>query len=59
VLEYWIVDRTAQRIEIYRREQAQLVLTTTLLAQDTLTSPLLPGFAWDVARLFAVQRQGW
>ncbi len=55
VLEYWIVDRTAQRLEIYRRQPAQLVLTTTLLAQDTITSPLLPGFAWELARLFAVR----
>jgi Uma2 family endonuclease len=55
VLEYWIVDRTAQRIEIYRREQAQLVLTQTLLAHDTITSNLLPGFACQVARLFAVR----
>lgn len=55
VLEYWIVDRTAQRIEIYHREQAQLVLAATLLAQDTITSDLLPGFACEVARLFAAR----
>lgn len=55
VLEYWIVDRTAQRIAIYRREQAQLVLAATLLAQDTITSDLLPGFACEVARLFAAR----
>jgi Uma2 family endonuclease len=55
VLEYWIADRTAQRIEIYRREQAQLVLAATLLDQDTITSDLLPGFACEVARLFAAR----
>ena len=55
VSEYWIADRTAQRVEIYRREQAQLVLAATLLAQDTITSPLLSGFALKVARLFAVR----
>ena len=55
VQEYWIVDRTAQRIEIYRREQAQLTLTTTLLAQDTITSALLPGFECEVARLFSAR----
>lgn len=55
VHEYWIVDRTAQRIEIYRREQAQLTLTTTLLAQDSITSGLLPGFECEVARLFAAR----
>jgi Uncharacterized protein conserved in cyanobacteria, COG4636 len=26
VQEYWIVDRLAQRVEVYRRQQAQLVL---------------------------------
>lgn len=50
--EYWIVDRIAQRIEVYRRENAQLVLVTTLLAGDRISSPLLPGFTCEVAQLF-------
>lgn len=49
VREYWIVDRMAQRVEIYRRAQAQL----TLLVDDVIASPLLPGFACEVAHLFA------
>jgi len=53
VHEYWIVDRLAQRVEIYRRENAQLALVTTLLAGDVITSPLLPGFTCELARLFA------
>jgi len=53
VQEYWIVDRIAQRIEVYRRENSQLVLVTTLLVSDRITSPLLPSFACEVARLFA------
>lgn len=52
VQEYWIVDRIAQLIEVYRRENAQLVLIATLLVGDKITSPLLPGFTCDVARLF-------
>ncbi|MFS8895466.1 Uma2 family endonuclease [Synechococcus sp. R3-13] len=52
VQEYWIVDRLAQRVEVYRRQQAQLVLVETLLAQDALSSPLLPGFVCTVAELF-------
>jgi Uma2 family endonuclease len=52
VQEYWIVDRLAQRVEVYRRQQAQLVLVETLLAQDVLSSPLLPGFVCTVAELF-------
>jgi Uma2 family endonuclease len=52
VREYWIVDRIAQRVEVYRRDQAQLVLVATLLMGDVITSPLLPNFACNVARLF-------
>ncbi len=47
VQEYWIVDRIAQRIEVYRRDNAQL-----MLVDDVITSPLLPNFACEVARLF-------
>lgn len=52
VQEYWIVDRTAQRIEVYRRENTQLKLVTTLLVGDVITSPLLPNFTCEVARPF-------
>ncbi|WP_042341730.1 Uma2 family endonuclease [Calothrix sp. PCC 7507] len=52
VQEYWIVDRIAQRIEVYRRDNAQLQLVTTLLVDDLITSPLLPNFKSEVARLF-------
>jgi Uma2 family endonuclease len=52
VQEYWIVDRIAQLIEVYRRENAQLVLIATLLVGDSMTSPFLPGFTCDIARLF-------
>ena len=52
VLEYWIVDWRAQQVEIYRREALALRLVTTLHPADTLTSPLLPGFACQVATLF-------
>lgn len=34
VQEYWIVDRIAQRVEIYRRHKAKLTLVTTLLVDD-------------------------
>jgi Uma2 family endonuclease len=52
VLEYWIVDWHAQQIEMYRREALALRLVATLYPADTLTSPLLPGFACQVATLF-------
>ncbi len=52
VQEYWLIDWRLQQIEVYRRKQAILVLTTTLFTSDELNSPLLPGFVWTVARLF-------
>ncbi len=53
VQEYWLVDWQRQQVTVYRREQAALVVQATLFADDTLTSPLLPGFACAVRRLFA------
>jgi Uma2 family endonuclease len=52
VREYWIVDWKLQQIEVYRREQANLKLITTLLNSDVLTSPMLPGFSCSIAQLF-------
>lgn len=52
VQEYWIADRFAKRVEVYRREQGQLILVATLLEGDVLTSPLLPGFNYQVDRFF-------
>jgi Uma2 family endonuclease len=53
VLEYWIVDWRAQQVEVYRREDLALRLVATLYATDMLQSPLLPGFACQVATLCA------
>ena len=52
VEEYWIIDWRAQTVSVYRRHQAQLRLEASLRRRDTLTSPLLPGFALPVAQLF-------
>jgi len=53
VQEYWIVDWRARTVAVYRRQRAQLRLVFTLNPGDTLSSPLLPGFALPMARLFA------
>jgi Uma2 family endonuclease len=53
VLEHWIIDRIAQTVEVYRREKATLKLVATLLANDEITSPILPEFSYPVARLFS------
>lgn len=52
VREYWIVDWRGQQVEVYRREQAVLVLQATLLADDELTSSLLPDYRYLVRKLF-------
>lgn len=51
VQEYWIADWQLQQLIIYRREEGRLRLAATLLADDIVTSPLLPGFACPVRRL--------
>jgi Uma2 family endonuclease len=52
VREYWIIGRNPRQIEVYRRETGILVLAMTLLPGDEITTPLLPGFAYSLDRLF-------
>ena len=52
VQEYWIVDRFTQQIEVYRRNQAQLRLLTTLLSHDDIKTSLLPEFRASVRDFF-------
>lgn len=52
VLEYWIADRQQRKLEVYRRDHAILKLAVTLYADDTLTSPILPGFSVTVGQFF-------
>ena len=52
VQEYWIADRFAKRLEVYRRAKGQLTLVATLLQDDVLESPLLPGFCCSVRQCF-------
>jgi Uma2 family endonuclease len=52
VQDYWILDWRLKQVEVYRRQAGMLQLVGTLFPGDPLTSPLLPGFACDVARLF-------
>lgn len=52
VLEYWIIDWMQQRLEIYRREEAELRVHSTLYKTDTLISPHLPNFTCRVGQFF-------
>ncbi len=53
VQEYWIVDRFARTVAVYRLAEGVLELIGTLGEADALASPLLPGFSAQVATLFA------
>src|SRR6266567_8676856 len=48
VKEYWVVNWQAQNLEVYRRTNTLLTLEKTLEGNDTLDSPLLPGFHYKV-----------
>jgi len=53
VQEYWIADWRRHTVDVYRREDGALRLVATLSDGDTVTSPLLPGFASPVSSLWA------
>jgi Uma2 family endonuclease len=53
VQEYWLVSWQLRTVQIYRRADGVLELVTTLVGQESLTSPLLPGFACTLTRLWA------
>ena len=52
VREYWIVDWRRKSIQVYRRENAALVLVATLFENESITSPLLPDFVCQLAEIF-------
>jgi Uma2 family endonuclease len=55
VTEYWVVDPELDAIKIYRRVNGAFARVAELGAEagDTLTTPLLPGFAVSLAAVFA------
>ncbi len=55
VNEYWVVDPELDAIKIYRRVEGTFARVAELAAEagDTLTTPLLPGFAVSLAAVFA------
>ncbi|MDQ3353619.1 MAG: Uma2 family endonuclease [Actinomycetota bacterium] len=53
--ELWLLDTAADTVLVFRRsspESSEFDVALELGAGETLTSPLLPGFALDVAELF-------
>ncbi|PSF37161.1 hypothetical protein C7H19_12060 [Aphanothece hegewaldii CCALA 016] len=52
IQEYWLVNYILKKVEVYRRDQAQLKLIATLHENDVITSPLLPGFSCQIQQFF-------
>ncbi|MDJ0719044.1 MAG: Uma2 family endonuclease [Prochloraceae cyanobacterium] len=52
VMEYWLVERFKQLVDIYRRREGELTLVATLLESEEITSPLLPDFHCLVQNFF-------
>ena len=50
--EYWIVDPTAQAIEVYRLTAEGLNLSATYTEGNTVETPLLPGFSLAADSIF-------
>jgi Uma2 family endonuclease len=53
VREYWAIDPVENRVAVHRRrEDGRLIVAAHLASRDTLTTPLLPGFATDLGGFF-------
>ena len=52
VKEYWIADPEKRALEIYRLEQSTLKLVATLMDEDEITTPTLPGFSCQAQQIF-------
>ena len=53
VAEYWMVDPSAETVLIHRLDSRALVVAQTFRREQTLRSPLLPGFALDLEDVFS------
>jgi Uma2 family endonuclease len=55
ILEYWIVDPELETVKVYRKAGDRFERAEELSgdAGDTITTPLLPGLALPVVKLFA------
>ena len=53
VAEYWLVDPSAETVSIHRLHGRALALAETLRREQTLRSPLLPGFALNLDAVFS------
>jgi len=56
VREYWIVNRFTKQVEVDRRENGRLILVTTLLDREEITTPLLPSFCCSISLFFQIKK---
>lgn len=52
VKEYWIVDPRDKGVEVYTLINGRLLASAHLFAEDTITTPILPGFSLSLGELF-------
>jgi len=52
VEEYWIADPEKHALEIYRLENQTLKLVATLVDEDEIITPILPGFSCKAHQIF-------
>jgi Uma2 family endonuclease len=52
VPEYWIVDPQNMTLERYIHQESSLVLSETLVGEDSLSTTALPGFSCKVSEIF-------
>lgn len=53
VQEYWVMGWEMRSVDVFRLRDRQLELAAALISEDVLVSPMLPGFALPLSRLFA------
>ncbi len=52
VLEYWLIGRDRQALEIFRLRGDSLELANTLQGEEELSTPVLPGFLCKASQIF-------
>ena len=52
VKEYWVVDPGEKAVQIFLHTNGKLLASGYLYPEDKVTTPILPGFSLDLAKLF-------
>jgi Uma2 family endonuclease len=52
VLEYWMIDRERQVVEVYRLQEESQEIACVLQGEENLSTPVLPGFSCSAKQIF-------